>query len=116
MCGRYVQTMPAEVLRQLLHTAGAPPNLAPSWNVAPTQLAPVVRRNPETGERMIDEVTPGGARACGCGRPLRQGEKRCPHCTRVRAAKVKRVIAAGGTTALSVAVLVATKGKVKLRS
>ena len=54
MCGRYVQTMPAEVLRQLFQTAGAPPNLAPSWNVAPTQAAPVVRRHPETGERRLD--------------------------------------------------------------
>jgi len=54
MCGRYVQTMPAEVLRQLFYTAGAPPNLAPSWNVAPTQSAPVVRRHPETGERHLD--------------------------------------------------------------
>ena len=54
MCGRYVQTMPAEVMRQLFHTSGAPPNLAPSWNVAPTQSAPVVRRHPETGERHLD--------------------------------------------------------------
>src|SRR5215218_7200773 len=54
MCGRYVQTMPAEVLRQLFGTAGAPPNLAPSWNVAPTQSAPVVRRHPESGERRLD--------------------------------------------------------------
>ena len=54
MCGRYVQTMPAEVLRQLFHIDGALPNLAPSWNVAPTQSAPVVRRHPETGERHLD--------------------------------------------------------------
>ncbi len=54
MCGRYVQTLPAEVLRQLFRTSGAPPNLAPSWNVAPTQAAPVVRRPPETGERRLD--------------------------------------------------------------
>jgi putative SOS response-associated peptidase YedK len=25
-----------------------------SWNVAPTQMAPVVRRHPETGERHLD--------------------------------------------------------------
>ncbi len=54
MCGRYVQTLPAEVLRQLFRTSGALPNLAPSWNVAPTQAAPVVRRHPETGERRLD--------------------------------------------------------------
>lgn len=29
-------------------------NLEPSWNVAPTQFAPVVRRHPETGERHLD--------------------------------------------------------------
>jgi putative SOS response-associated peptidase YedK len=46
--------MPAEVLRQLFRTTGAPPNLASSWNVAPTQSAPVVRRHPETGERHLD--------------------------------------------------------------
>ena len=49
MCGRYVQTMPADAVRELFRTTGAPPNLAPSWNVAPTQSAPVVRRHPETG-------------------------------------------------------------------
>jgi putative SOS response-associated peptidase YedK len=54
MCGRFVQTMPADVMRQLFRTAGALPNLAPSWNVAPTQSAPVVRRHPETGERHLD--------------------------------------------------------------
>ncbi len=54
MCGRYVQTMPADAMRQLFRTTGAPPNLAPSWNVAPTQSAPVVRRHPETGKRHLD--------------------------------------------------------------
>ncbi|GAA0592900.1 SOS response-associated peptidase [Craurococcus roseus] len=54
MCGRYVQTMPAEAVRQLFRTGGALPNLAPSWNVAPTQSAPVVRRHPDTGERHLD--------------------------------------------------------------
>jgi putative SOS response-associated peptidase YedK len=56
MCGRYVQTMPADAMRQLFSTTGAPPNLAPSWNVAPTQSAPVVRRHPETGERHLDPL------------------------------------------------------------
>jgi putative SOS response-associated peptidase YedK len=54
MCGRYVQTMPADAMRQLFRTTGVPPNLAPSWNVAPTQSAPVVRRHPDTGERHLD--------------------------------------------------------------
>src|SRR4028119_1571424 len=56
MCRRYVQTMPAEVLPQVFRTAGALPNLAPSWNIAPTQSAPVVRRHPETGERHLDPL------------------------------------------------------------
>ena len=54
MCGRYVQTMPADVMRQLFQTSGPLPNPAPSLNVAPTQSAPVVRRHPETGERHLD--------------------------------------------------------------
>ena len=54
MCGRYAQFTPAEVVRQLFRTTGALPNLAPSWNVAPTQSAPVVRRHPETGARHLD--------------------------------------------------------------
>ena len=56
MCGRYVQTMPADAMRELFRTAGPLPNLAPSWNVAPTQSAPVVRRHPETGERHLDPL------------------------------------------------------------
>ena len=56
MCGRYAQFTPAEVVRQLFRTTGALPNLAPSWNVAPTQSAPVVRRHPETGERHLDPL------------------------------------------------------------
>ena len=35
------------------------PNVAPSWNVAPTQNATVVRRHPETGERHLDLLTWG---------------------------------------------------------
>ena len=63
MCGRFVQTMPADALRGLFRTAGVLPNLAPSWNVAPTQSAPVVRRHPETGERHLDPLR-WGLRPC----------------------------------------------------
>lgn len=35
------------------------PNYPPSWNVAPTQMAPVVRRHPETGERRLDLLSWG---------------------------------------------------------
>ena len=35
-------------------TVNSLPNVAPSWNVAPTQSAMVVRRYPETGEHHLD--------------------------------------------------------------
>lgn len=54
MCGRYVIQSPAEDLRRLFDTANPPPNWDPSWNMAPTRTAPVVRRHPETGERHLD--------------------------------------------------------------
>jgi putative SOS response-associated peptidase YedK len=38
--------------RDLQH--GEPANLAPSWNVAPTQDAAVVRLHPDTGARHLD--------------------------------------------------------------
>jgi len=41
-------------LRRTFRTVNPLLNLELSWNVAPTQLAPVVRRHPETGERHLD--------------------------------------------------------------
>ena len=35
------------------------PNFAPSWNIAPSQQAMVVRRHPKTGERHLDLLTWG---------------------------------------------------------
>jgi hypothetical protein len=35
-------------------TANELPNVAPSWNVAPTKGAAVVRRRPDTGDRLLD--------------------------------------------------------------
>ena len=46
MCGRYSITTPLEALRRLFRFDGLP-NLAPRYNVAPTQEAPVVRRKAE---------------------------------------------------------------------
>jgi len=43
MCGRYSLTTPVESLRRLFEFPELP-NLAPRYNVAPTQEAPVVRR------------------------------------------------------------------------
>ena len=53
MCGRYAAILPAEHLARLFRTVNATPNVAPSWNVAPSQDAPVVRRHPETGARHL---------------------------------------------------------------
>jgi putative SOS response-associated peptidase YedK len=54
MCGRYAAFLPAEAIARLFHTANPVPSVAPSWNVAPTQQALVVRRHPGTGERHLD--------------------------------------------------------------
>ena len=56
MCGRYASFLPPEaILRYFhVHTANPIPNVAASWNVAPTQQAMVVRRHPETGGRHLD--------------------------------------------------------------
>jgi putative SOS response-associated peptidase YedK len=54
MCGRFAAQLPPEFIRRLFATTGDLPNLAPNWNVAPTDPAMVVRRHPETGERRLD--------------------------------------------------------------
>jgi putative SOS response-associated peptidase YedK len=54
MCGRFASFLPAEALRQIFGTVNPAPNLAPSWNLAPTQLAPVVRLHPETKQRHLN--------------------------------------------------------------
>jgi putative SOS response-associated peptidase YedK len=59
MCGRYAIYLPPEAMRALFRTTNPLLNLAPSWNVAPTQAAPVVRRHPESGERHLDALTWG---------------------------------------------------------
>ncbi len=50
MCGRYASHLPAAAIARLFHITVPVPNVAPSWNVAPTQSAPVVLRHPETGD------------------------------------------------------------------
>jgi putative SOS response-associated peptidase YedK len=54
MCGRYASYLPHSEIAALFRTQGEIPNLAPNWNVAPTEPAPVIRRHPETGERRLD--------------------------------------------------------------
>ncbi|PJK28662.1 SOS response-associated peptidase [Minwuia thermotolerans] len=46
MCGRYSLTTPLEALRRVFAFEGSP-NLAPRYNIAPTQSAPVLRRHPD---------------------------------------------------------------------
>jgi len=45
MCGRYSLTATEEDLRKAFGHGGAPRNLRPRWNVAPTQEMPVIRRD-----------------------------------------------------------------------
>jgi putative SOS response-associated peptidase YedK len=54
MCGRYASFLPAEAIARIFGTLNPLPNLAPSWNVAPTNDCAVVRRHPETGARHLD--------------------------------------------------------------
>jgi putative SOS response-associated peptidase YedK len=58
MCGRYASFLPAEAMARIFGTGNPLPNLAPSWNVAPTLDAAVVRRHRETGARHPAEVGP----------------------------------------------------------
>lgn len=54
MCGRYANFMPAEAMARLFRTRAPTPEIRPSWNVAPSQEAAVIRRHPQTGERHLD--------------------------------------------------------------
>lgn len=54
MCGRYVLHRPIDELRQIFAAFGEMPNFEPTWNMAPTQSAPVLRLNPATGARQFD--------------------------------------------------------------
>jgi putative SOS response-associated peptidase YedK len=52
MCGRFSLTAPEEDVRKAFGHGGAPRNLRPRWNVAPTQESPVLRREAEGGLRL----------------------------------------------------------------
>jgi len=47
MCGRYVLTAPFSVLVALYTITAGRPNLQPRFNIAPTQMVPVIRRDEE---------------------------------------------------------------------
>lgn len=54
MCGRYFQQRGPASVAAYFEAVNATPNLAPSWNRAPTQDGLVLRRHPETGARHLD--------------------------------------------------------------
>ncbi|MFL5288135.1 MAG: SOS response-associated peptidase [Rhodopila sp.] len=56
MCGRYASILPAKLLASIFDTTGPLPNLEPTWNMAPTKDAPIVRLDPQTGERRLEVV------------------------------------------------------------
>jgi putative SOS response-associated peptidase YedK len=56
MCGRYASFLPPELIARLFGTKNPLPNLKPTWNMAPTMDAPVVRRHPDTGERHLNAL------------------------------------------------------------
>jgi putative SOS response-associated peptidase YedK len=59
MCDRFAAQLPPELIARLFRTSGDLPNLAPNWNVAPTQPALVVRRSPDGPERHLEVLTWG---------------------------------------------------------
>ena len=59
MCGRYASVLPAELLARIFSAAPPVAALAPRWNVAPGQEAPVVRREPRSGARRLDPLAWG---------------------------------------------------------
>lgn len=52
MCGRYASFLPAEALARTFGTVNPLPNFEPTWNMAPTKDAPVVRLSKD-GERHL---------------------------------------------------------------
>jgi putative SOS response-associated peptidase YedK len=54
MCGRYASYLPPDVIARLFGTVNPLLNVKPTWNMAPTQDAMVVRRDEESGDRHLD--------------------------------------------------------------
>jgi putative SOS response-associated peptidase YedK len=53
MCGRYFLWRSPSDLAKFFEVQDKVPNIPPSYNVAPTQDAPVLRHNPQSGERHL---------------------------------------------------------------
>lgn len=53
MCGRYASYLPPDIIARLFGTVNPLPNFKPTWNLAPTHDALVVRRA-ASGERHLD--------------------------------------------------------------
>jgi putative SOS response-associated peptidase YedK len=56
MCGRYASFLPPEFLARLFEARNSLPNFQPTWNMAPTLEAPVVRIDRDSGERHLDAL------------------------------------------------------------
>ena len=56
---RFASTLPLEQIARMFGIRSALPNLAPNWNVAPSQRAAVVRRHAETAAGALDLLTWG---------------------------------------------------------
>jgi putative SOS response-associated peptidase YedK len=54
MCGRYSSSRPPELIARVFGTVNELPNFPANYNLAPSQLAPLVRLHPDTGERHLD--------------------------------------------------------------
>jgi putative SOS response-associated peptidase YedK len=54
MRGRFSVSLPPEEVAHYFQVTGRLPNFPPRYNMAPTQDAPVIRLNPETGKRQLD--------------------------------------------------------------
>ncbi len=54
MCGRFVSDLDPASIAEIFDVAPPLPNAAPSWNMAPTMQAPVVRLHRASGERRLD--------------------------------------------------------------
>lgn len=54
MCGRYAVFLPPDAMAALFSAGQPVPNFPPTWNLAPTHDAPVVRVPPDMKERRLD--------------------------------------------------------------